>query len=112
MDTRKDARLIEEDPKHPEREDAPQITPQRRAHLMSYSDVVITRRWPAGSRMRGSYAVYAERQVRKVRSLAARKVYAIHNFPGGSGHAARLADRIAEALRRGEEPELPPTNSS
>ena len=93
-----------------ESENAPEVTPQRRAHLMSFSDVVITRRWPAGSRMRGSYAVYAERRVRKARSLAARKVYAIHGFAGDSGHAARLADRIAEALRRGEEPELPPTN--
>lgn len=85
------------------------VSPERRAWLLSFSDVVIERRHPKGSRSAGSYAVYFERRIKKVRSLAARKVFRINGFAGTQLQASRLSARIAAALANGEEPELPPT---
>jgi hypothetical protein len=49
-------------------------------------------------KMSGTYPVYAEVRIRKVRSAKRRKVFRVSDFMGTQEQAERMAQRIARGL--------------
>ena len=72
--------------------------------LAGFTNVVVFRKRPEGSRAEGTMAVHAEARIRRVRSAPRRHIYYIGSFYGTQEQARSLAYRTAQAIAAGEQP--------